>query len=163
MRSITDEVGISFDPGVIYSGLGMDLLFPILSRTDVLFITREELKTLTGQVVTEQAAADLLAIGTKNIVIKLSTEGIMAFRREKSLYQAAVPAAAVRDRTGAGDVAAAGFIAGKLTSFPLEGCLELAAAVASKSLEGYGRSRTRIEISWKTSSQNGKVEFSEGR
>ncbi len=119
MKSLPNDVGISFDPGVIYSALGTDVLRPILSRTDVLFITREELKTLTGEEVTEKAAADLLAIGTKNIVIKLSTEGMIAFQREESLSQAAVPAAAVRDRTGAGDVAAAGFIAGKLTSLPL--------------------------------------------
>jgi ribokinase len=140
VRSITDEVGISFDPGVIYSALGTDVLRPILSRTDVLFITREELKTLTGEEVTAKAAADLLATGTKNIVIKLSTEGMIAFQREESLSQAAAPPAAVTDRTGAGDVAAAGFIAGKLTSLSLAGCLELAASAASKSIEGYGRS-----------------------
>lgn len=140
MKSLPNDVGVSFDPGVIYSALGTAVLRPILSRTDVLFITREELKTLTGEEVTEKAAADLLAIGTNNIVIKLSTEGMIAFQREESLSQAAVPAAAVRDRTGAGDVAAAGFIAGKLKSIPLDGCLELAAFAASKSIEGYGRS-----------------------
>ena len=140
MKSLQDDIGVSFDPGVIYSVLGTDVLRPILRRTDALFITREELKTLTGQEVMEQAAADLLAIGTKNIVVKLSAEGIMAFQREKSFSQAAVPAAAVIDRTGAGDVAAAGFLAGKLKSLPLDGCLELAASAASKSIEGYGRS-----------------------
>lgn len=140
MESLPDHVGASFDPGVIYSALGTDALRPILSRADVLFITREELKTLTGQKVTEQAAADLLAIGTKSIVIKLSAEGMIAFQRERSFSQPAVPAAAVIDRTGAGDVAAAGFLAGKLKSLRFEACLELAATAASKSIEGYGRS-----------------------
>ena len=140
MQSLPDHVGVSFDPGVIYSALGTDVLRPILSRADVLFVTREELKTLTGQEVTEQAAADLLAIGTKSIVIKLSAEGMIAFQRERSFSQAAVPPAALIDRTGAGDVAAAGFLAGKLKSLPFKACLELAATVASKSIEGYGRS-----------------------
>jgi ribokinase len=140
VKSLPNEVSISFDPGVIYSVRGTDVLRPILSRTDVLFITREELKYLTGQEAMEQAAADLLAMGTKSIVVKLSTEGIMAFQRERSFSQPAVPPAAVKDRTGAGDVAAAGFLAGKLKSLPIEACLELAATAASKSIEGYGRS-----------------------
>lgn len=140
VKSLPNDIGVSFDPGVIYSALGTDALRPILSRTDVLFITREELKTLTGQQVTEQAVADLLEVGTKNIVIKLSTEGMIAFQREKSMSQAAVPPAALTDRTGAGDVAAAGFIAGKLKSLSFKACLELAATAASKSIEGYGRS-----------------------
>jgi len=139
MESLPDYVGVSFDPGVIYSALGTDVLRPILSRTDVLFVTREELKALTGQEVTEEAVADLLAIGTKSIVIKLSAEGMMAFQGERSFSQPAVPAAAVIDRTGAGDVAAAGFLAGKLKSLPFEACLKLAATAASKSIEGYGR------------------------
>ncbi len=46
----------------------------------------------------------------------------------------------IRDRTGAGDVAAAGFLAGAIESVGLEASLELAAIVASKSIEGYGRS-----------------------
>ena len=151
MKSLPDDIGVSFDPGVIYSVLGTDVLRPILSRTDALFITREELKTLTGQEVMEQAAADLLAIGTKNIVVKLSAEGIMAFQREKSLSQAAVPAAAVIDRTGAGDVAAAGFLAGKLKSLPFEslprsGRVQRLRKVSKDMAEAH----TRIESSWKT-------------
>jgi len=140
VKSLPDDVSLSFDPGVIYAALGIDALQPILSRTDVLFITREELKSVTGEVVIEKGAAELLALGTKNVLIKLSAEGLLAFQPEKSWSQAAVPAAAVKDRTGAGDVAAAGFLAGKLKSLPFEACLELAATAASKSIEGYGRS-----------------------
>ncbi len=140
VKSLPVEVGISFDPGVIYSAVGIDILQPILIRTDVLFTTREEIMALTGQSIAEQGATDLLAMGTKTIVLKLSTEGLMAFQRDKSWFQAAVPPAAVKDRTGAGDAAAAGFIAGKLKLLPFDACLELAAAAASKSIEGYGRS-----------------------
>jgi ribokinase len=140
VKSLPDDVSVSFDPGVIYSALGSDVLQPILSRTDVLFITREELKSVTGKGSMEDGASDLLALGTKNVLIKLSAEGLLAFQPEKSWSQAAVPPAAVRDRTGAGDVAAAGFLAGKLKSLPFEACLELAATAASKSIEGYGRS-----------------------
>ncbi len=140
VKSLPDDVSLSFDPGVIYSVLGIGALQPILSRTEVLFITREELKLLTGKDGMEQGAAELLALGTKNVLIKLGAEGLLAFQPEESRSQAAVPPAAVKDRTGAGDVAAAGFLAGKLKSLPFEACLELAATAASKSIEGYGRS-----------------------
>ncbi len=140
VKALPDNVNVSFDPGVIYSGLGSKVLQPILSRTDVLFITREELKLLTGRAVMEEGTAELLAFGTKNVLIKLGADGLLGFQLGESRSQAAVPPAAVEDRTGAGDVAAAGFLAGKLKSLPFEACLELAATAASKSIEGYGRS-----------------------
>ena len=140
VEALPEKVRISFDPGVIYSALGLDVLQPILCRADSLFITSEELKTLTDQPDVEQSAEDLLEIGARTVVVKLGAKGILAFQRGRSVFQSAVPPAVVNDRTGAGDVAAAGFLAGRLKSLPLEVCLELAAAAASKSIEGYGRS-----------------------
>ncbi len=63
----------------------------------------------------------------------------MAFHAGKTIVQPAIPPTVLVDRTGAGDVAAAGFIAGELKALDLGGCLEVAAAAASKSIEGYGR------------------------
>ncbi len=74
------------------------------------------------------------------VIVKLGPEGLMAFAPGKSVYQAAVVPREVRDRTGAGDVAAAGFLAGTIKSVGLEASLQLAAIMASKSIEGYGRS-----------------------
>ena len=45
------------------------------------------------------------------------------------------------DKTGAGDVYAAGFIAGLLLELPLEQCGRLASEAAALSISGYGREK----------------------
>ena len=140
VEHIYGSMRISFDPGALYAARGLDQLKPILRRTDLLFITQEELQTLTCRTGIETAVNFLFEIGVGMVIVKLGPEGLMAFAPGKSVYQAAVAPQAVRDRTGAGDVAAAGFLAGTIKSVGLEGSLRLAAIMASKSIEGYGRS-----------------------
>ena len=133
------SVRISFDPGALYASLGLNRLEPILRRTDILFVTHEELETLTSLTGMESAVNFLFEIGVKMIIVKLGPEGIVAFEPGRSIYQAAVLPREIKDRTGAGDVAAAGFLAGMIASVGCEASLLLAAIVASKSIEGYGR------------------------
>jgi len=45
------------------------------------------------------------------------------------------------DTTGAGDVYAAGFLAGLLKGFSLSECANLGTKVAGQSIKGYGRQR----------------------
>jgi sugar/nucleoside kinase (ribokinase family) len=52
----------------------------------------------------------------------------------------ATPPPFIKDRTGAGDVAAAGFLAGRLRNLDITECLRLSSEAASRSLMGYGRS-----------------------
>ncbi len=139
VESLRGQIQISFDPGVIYVALGLSALAPILRRSDVLFATIEELQTLTGQKDVENGAAHLLKMGTRTVVVKLGSKGIMGFQGEEIVFQPAISPAVLVDRTGAGDVAAAGFLAGDLKGLDLQGRLALAAAAASKSIEGYGR------------------------
>lgn len=140
VEQLSNRVRISFDPGVIYSELGLSALERILTRTEALFTTEEELQTLTGCGEKAEAAAILTSIGVQVIVLKMGAKGLEAFHKDVSVVQPAIPAAAVRDRTGAGDVAAAGFLAGLIKHLPLERSLELAALAASRSVEGFGRS-----------------------
>ena len=104
-----------------------------------MFITQEELETLTSLPVMEAAVHFLFEVGVKTIIVKLGPQGIMAFEPGRSVYQPAVAPCEIEDRTGAGDVAAAGFLAGTIESLGVEASLELAAIMASKSIEGYGR------------------------
>ncbi len=140
VQALPKTVKISFDPGAVYAPLGVEVLSPILCRTDVLFVTRDELANLTNTHVLPEAADTLLELGTRVVVVKMGAEGMQAFLREKTLRQEAIPPRHIQDRTGAGDVAAAGFIAGTIQSLGLEACLEFAARAASASIEGYGRS-----------------------
>ncbi len=134
------ETRLSFDPGIVYSRLGMDELTPLLQRSDVLFATEEELSQLTGNPDFVRSADHLLAMGVGTVVLKKGSRGIMAITSDGAILQDAIKPSEIVDRTGAGDVAAAGFIAGLLSGLPLKKSLELAARTASKSIEGYGRS-----------------------
>ncbi len=131
---------ISFDPGVIYCKMPIDRLAPILSKTTVLFTTQEELTMLTGIQDAARAARRLGEIGVGAVVVKQGAQGITAFVESRRFHQPAVQAEFITDRTGAGDVAAAGYLAGQISGASMERRLFLAALAASKSLEGYGRS-----------------------
>ncbi len=132
--------GVSFDPGALYSSRGQARLEPLLMRSQILHVTEEELHALTAEPDAARAARQLLMLGVGMVVLKMGAEGIMAFREDKSFRCPGVSPRRISDRTGAGDVAAAGFLAGVIEGLPIEACLELAAAAASRSIEGYGRS-----------------------
>ncbi len=136
---LDDSTRVSFDPGAVYVAKGLHSLLPVLRRTDLLFITREELASLTSYSGIEAGVTFLFEIGVKTVIVKLGPEGMMACEPERSVYQPAVVPREIKDRTGAGDVAAAGFLAGMIKSLGLEASLQLAARAASKSLEDYGR------------------------
>jgi ribokinase len=140
LQNLSPRIKVSFDPGVVYCRLGKEDLGPIIARSNVLFVTEEELKVLTGIHETAESISELLTIGAKIIVLKLGPQGLKAFQADRSWFQEAIPPVEVVDRTGAGDVAAAGFLAGMILSLPIADCLALAAWTASRSIEGYGRS-----------------------
>jgi ribokinase len=138
-RNLGPSTRLSFDPGAVYCRLGVDELRPILERTAVLFVTVEEIQVLTSEQMLDTSVVILSRIGVDIIVVKLGPEGLLAFHQGCSIRQPAVTPPVIRDRTGAGDVAAAGFLAGMLRSLDLHQCVELAAMCAARSIEGYGR------------------------
>jgi ribokinase len=131
---------VSFDPGAIYSSRGQDALKPLLACSKILFVTQEELHALTGEPESERAASEIIRMGVETVVLKMGAQGLMAFQEDRSFSCRGVAPRRISDRTGAGDVAAAGFLAGMIEGLPVEASLELAAASASRSIEGYGRS-----------------------
>jgi ribokinase len=140
VEQLFGQVLISFDPGVIYCELGLSALQPILEKTEILFVTEEELKDLTRCDSNQSASELLMGLGVRTIVVKMGEKGLEAFRENASEFQAGIKPSAIRDRTGAGDVAAAGFLAGLIEKLSIRDSLKLAALAASKSIEGFGRS-----------------------
>lgn len=138
-RNLETPSLLSFDPGAVYCKLGIKELRPLLERTALLFVTGEEMQVLTSQQSAEAAMETLLGIGVGTVVVKLGADGLLGAEADRKIHQPAATPSIVLDRTGAGDVAAAGFLAGVLNSLDLKHCLELAAVCAGKSLEGYGR------------------------
>jgi ribokinase len=134
------DVVVTFDPGEIYSSLGLDCVRRILGFTRVLFATAEELKLMTGKE-PRKAAEDIIRCGTDIVVCKRSGQGSEIISGSGCISIPAAHAEKVVDKTGAGDVYAAGFIAGLLLKLPLELCGRLASEAAALSISAYGREK----------------------
>jgi len=128
---------ISFDPGESHAIRGIKELAPIFKRCFILFPSGKEIETITGKNYKE-GARELLEYGIKIIACTLGEKGSYILSREVELQ---IPPfkTQVLDTTGAGDVYAAGFLAGLLKDLPLIRCARLASKAASLSVAGYGR------------------------
>jgi len=140
LRQTGRDLVVTFDPGEIYSRLGLDRVRDILQYTRVLFATSEELMLMTGKE-PQRAAREIIRCGTDIVVWKQSGSGSEIISEDESLRIPAAKAEKVVDKTGAGDVYAAGFIAGLLLELPLKQCGRLASEVAALSISGYGREK----------------------
>jgi ribokinase len=128
---------ISFDPGEPHASKGIEELIPILDHTFVLFPTSNEVEILTHQDYKE-GCKELLKLGIEVIACKLGERGSYILCQEEELE---IPSQRGRivDTTGAGDVYAAGFLAGLLKKLSLAECARLATLAASQSIRGLGR------------------------
>lgn len=139
IKRISSPVKLGFDPGEIYARLGMEQLLPIIEKCHTLFITDEEIRILTGKEY-KTGAAFLLSLGPSAVVCKMGTSGCYVLSHQTE-FQIPALGAKVVDRTGAGDVFAAGFIAGQLEGRSLYNSAVFATEAASRSITEYGRAR----------------------
>jgi len=136
---LDESVKLSFSPGALYAVKGIDTLTPFLSRTQLLFVNRSELKQMTGEDVKEGAKKCLQA-GCRIVVVTLGkgkkmgkTTAISYVRDADNEYFIEPPSlnlAADVDTTGAGDAFAAGFLYGLVKGKGLAECGRLGDFVA---------------------------------
>lgn len=138
LESDLNEPIIAFDPGEIYSRLGIDRLKKILRRAKILFATDDELKLMTNKTY-QDSVKQILDLGTEIVVCKMGERGSIIFTNESEIPVPITHIEKVIDKTGAGDVYSAGFIAGMLIKLTLEFCGKLASSASALSITGYGR------------------------
>jgi ribokinase len=136
-EEMSGKLRISFDPGEVYVRQGLIALTPLLSRCTVLFITEGELEILTGLPQPESISV-VQSTGTKIIVIKKKEAGAIIVQGAETWD---LPAEIIqpKDTTGAGDVFAAGFLAGLLKGQSLPDCGRLGLILSHQSMMGLGR------------------------
>ena len=123
-----------------------DELIDVIGRIDVLTINDEEARQLTKEYSLVRAAAQILKMGPKYVVIKKGEHGALLFHEEHIFFAPALPLEEVFDPTGAGDTFAGGFV-GHLTesknvSFNnLRNAVIHGANLASFCVEEFGTSR----------------------
>ncbi len=131
------DVTLAFDPGEIYVQYKLAGLRDIVRRCRFIFITTHELEILTGKPY-NQGAFEVLKEGPQAVICKCGARGVEVFGQEERFF---IPAEKVDvvDKTGAGDVLAAGFLAGWLMNLPLYVCAQIGQRCAARSITAPGR------------------------
>jgi len=106
-------------------------------KLDILFANAAELASITGEQDFEAGLAKL-APKVPLLVVTHGADGAVAVRGDERARVAAEPIDALVDTTGAGDLFAAGFLAGQARGLGLEACLKLGAIAAAEVIQHYG-------------------------
>jgi ribokinase len=147
VEKLSPRVKLSFSPGALYVSRGMEALKPFFKRSEVLFINREEIETLTADDF-RPGAKQCIASGCKVVVVTLGEgfkqgrQNVVAYVRDSAsewYIGAGEPAGLdVADTTGAGDAFATGFLFGMLQAKGLAACGKLGNCAARLSLKCSG-------------------------
>lgn len=147
VKKIDSTVKVSFAPGTLHASKELKALAPILSRTHVLFINRDEIKKLTGK--DFAAGAEVcLKQGCYIVAVTLgkgeSYKNVIATSYIRDAEHEYIVEANSRakisevDTTGAGDAFAAGFLCGLLKNKRLKECGHIGDIVAKFSIAKIG-------------------------
>ncbi len=104
---------------------------------DILFANKVELAAITGE---DDFDAGIATLQDKvpTLVVTRSEEGAVGVHRGTRADVKAEPIDKVVDTTGAGDLFAAGFLAGYVRQQPLETCLRMGSIAAAEVISHYG-------------------------
>ena len=106
-------------------------------RIDILFANEAEILQLAGENGFDAAAA-AIAPQVETLVVTRSEHGALAVRGDERADVPAEPINQLVDTTGAGDLFAAGFLAGEARGLSLEQSLKLGAICAAEVIQHYG-------------------------
>ena len=104
---------------------------------DMLFGNEHEMQQLTGCTSIDGCFVSLSG-KVETLVITRGAEGAVAFESGRHAEVSAAPVGQVIDTTGAGDLFAAGFLAGRLRNRSLEASLEAGALAAAEVISHFG-------------------------
>lgn len=134
--SALPNVRISFDPGELYTRKGLAPLQPIIKRSTVLFLNRNEVRMLTGEGY-QKGSKILLRKGADIVTVKLGNKGCYVTDGEERHLIEPYKVKVV-DTTGAGDAFCAGFLYGLMKNKDLDECGRLGNFVASRCITKTG-------------------------
>jgi sugar/nucleoside kinase (ribokinase family) len=106
-------------------------------RIDILFANEAEIMSLTGEDDFDAAVASA-AKRVPLLVVTRSEKGALAVEGGSRVEVPAEPVESVVDTTGAGDLFAAGFLAGHARGRTIEQCLRMGAIAAAEVISHYG-------------------------
>jgi sugar/nucleoside kinase (ribokinase family) len=130
---VPDRVRLSLDPGELYARLGWPALEDILDHLETLLVTENEWRLLGGEPKVHPNWAPPL------VIIKRGARGARLLTPPRYLDFPVELGGELVDTLGAGDVFAAGYLAGRMSGLHLNACVRLGNRAAAVSLRGAGR------------------------
>jgi len=130
------NIQVSLDPGELYARRGLEALKPVIRRTFVFSLNRNEMRLLTGKSYREGSKA-LLDMGISVVAVKLGKMGCYV-TDGKETHLVEPYKVKVKDTTGAGDAFCAGFLYGLVKNKDLYECGRLGNFVASRCIMEMG-------------------------
>ncbi|MEM7574140.1 MAG: PfkB family carbohydrate kinase [Bacteroidota bacterium] len=137
---------IALDTMNFWMDVALDELHKVLKRIDILIINDEEARQLSGELSLLKAAAKIVGMGPKTLVIKKGEHGALLFHGDRIFSAPALLLPKVVDPTGAGDTFAGGLMgymaaAGDLSFDNLKRAIVHGSALASFVVEDFGTRR----------------------
>ncbi|MHC1600231.1 MAG: carbohydrate kinase family protein, partial [Candidatus Methanospirareceae archaeon] len=129
---------LSFSPGMLCFEYELSDLIEVIERSEVVFLSHRELKSLIKDVNYEKGAELLLNIGAKIVCVTLGERGCYVTDSTGESYLIDAYQTDVVDTTGAGDAFAAGFLYGLLHEKSIQECGNVGNMVASFCIREYG-------------------------
>ena len=128
--------------------VAMEELKATIAMVDVLMVNDSEARQLSGDYSLVRAAATIMQMGPKYVIIKKGEHGALLFHENKVFFAPALPLEEVFDPTGAGDTFSGGFIGHlartKDISFEnMKTAIIIGSAMASYCVEKFGTQRLR--------------------
>lgn len=101
---------LALDTMNFWMDTALDELKNVLRHIDMLIINDEEARQLSGELSLLKAAAKIVEMGPKGLIIKKGEHGALLFHGEEIFFAPALLLPKVVDPTGAGDTFAGGFM-----------------------------------------------------
>jgi ribokinase len=130
---VPERVRLSLDPGELYARRGWAAMEDIFDHLETLLVTETEWRQLGGEPQVHPNWAPPL------VLIKRGARGARLLTPLRYLDFPVELAGDLVDTLGAGDVFAAGYLAGRLSGLHLNACVRLGNRAAAVSLRGAGR------------------------
>ena len=130
-------IKIAFNPSSYLAKKGRKYLAPILSRTDIIVLNKEEAEMITQKRTVEHMLKEMRKIGPKITIITDGSKGTLAY--DGKLMRIAKPhKIKVIDTTGAGDSFASAFVAGIIQGKTIEESLKMGTSNAESVISYVG-------------------------
>ncbi len=165
-RTVLDQVRgprfVGMDTMNYWISSKRESLLQTLKRVDMLFVNDAEARQLAGEHNVVKAAAAILKLGPKAVVVKRGEYGALYFSGGEVFASSAVPLASVFDPTGAGDTFAGGFMGylartGRADHGTMRRAIVVGTVLASFTVEQFSLDRFRTLTPGEIAARYGEV------